>query len=103
MSSTGAAHHFQRWVGQPSNVDRCDRCHLPRSAHGPDWCCPGAVPARIATVAWIAGVVLTLTGIVLRVAVGSAAQPGQAMVMGYAVLAGIILIVAGVVLGGERR
>jgi hypothetical protein len=102
MSSIGAAHRFQRWVAQPSNIDKCERCQLPRSVHGPDWTCPPALHSRLATASWIAGSVLLVAGIVLRLVAGSGVQQGHAMLMGDAVLAGITLIAAGVLLG-ERR
>jgi hypothetical protein len=102
MSSLGAAHRFQRWVGQPSNIDKCERCQLPRSVHGPDWTCPSAPPARLATAAWAVGVVLLVTGVVLRVLAGPGVQQGHAMLMADAVLAGITLIATGVLLSGRR-
>lgn len=68
MSSTEIA-PFQRWVGQTSNLDRCTRCGRPRSVHGADWSCPhGGVSLRGALAVLIAGCVLSLGGIALRLA-----------------------------------
>jgi hypothetical protein len=101
MSSLGAAHRFQRWVGQPSNIDKCERCQEPRSVHGPDWTCPSAPTGRLATAAGVTGAVLLVTGIVLRLLADSGVGQGDAMLMADAVFAGIMLIAAGVLLGGR--
>ncbi len=109
MSSISAARRFQTWVGQPSNLDRCQRCHRPRSAHGPDWTCPAATsdqwspPDRLAVVPLTAGIVLTLTGLILRLVAGSSVSPGEAALMADGFLLGAVLIVAGVMLPGRRR
>lgn len=67
MSSTDIA-PFQRWVGQASNLDRCTRCGRPRSVHGADWSCPRGVSLRGAAAILIAGCVLSVAGITLRLA-----------------------------------
>ena len=102
-SSTDIGRKFHSWVRQPSNVDRCERCHLPRSAHGPDWTCPARPSRRVAAGLAILGAALTVTGIVLRVLAGSSVQPGRAMLMADATLLGVLLVIAGFSLSGGRR
>jgi hypothetical protein len=91
MSSTDIAPQFERWVGQTSNLDRCTRCGRPRSVHGPDWGCPSARPHRAASAALIAGALLAVAGIVLRLAWTT----GDHQVPADLFLAGVILAVTG--------
>ena len=99
MSSTDIAPRFQRWVGQTSNLDRCSRCGRPRSVHGADWSCPSGRPHRAASAAVIAGTLLAVTGIVLRLA--SAA--GGHQVPADLFLAGVILALAGLCTLGPQN
>jgi len=94
--------HFQTWVRQPSNVDRCERCHLPRSVHGPDWTCPPRPSNRVAAALVVLGATLTVAGIVIRVLAGSSVQPGRAMLMADATLLGILLVIGGITMLGSR-
>jgi hypothetical protein len=104
MSSiNSASQQFRRWAAQPSNVDKCARCQMPRSVHGADWACPSALPHRVSTALLMAGIVLTLSGVIVRLLTGSAAQPGQAMLMADAFLVGVVLMIAGVVTGGRQH
>jgi uncharacterized membrane protein SirB2 len=50
-----------------------------------------------------AGIVLTLTGLILRLVFGSSVSPGEAAFMADGFLLGAVLIVAGVMLPGRRR
>jgi hypothetical protein len=100
MSSIHAApRQFQRWTAQPSNIDKCARCQLPRSVHGADWSCPSALPRRVPSALLAAGVVLIVAGIVIRVFTGSA---GQATLLADVFMVGVVLAVTGFVTGGRR-
>jgi hypothetical protein len=102
MSSTNAAPRFQSWVGQLSNLDRCERCHMPRSAHGADWSCPPKPPPGVATIPLAVGINLVLAAIIVRVLAGSLDQ-GQATLIADAFVLGVILIVAGMVGIGQQH
>jgi hypothetical protein len=99
MSSTDIAPQFEGWVSQTSNLDRCTRCGRPRSVHGPDWRCPYARPHRAASAVLIAGTLLAVAGIVLRLA--SAA--GDHQVPADLFLAGVILAVTGLSMLGPQN
>jgi len=99
MSSTDIAPHFERWVGQTSNLDRCTRCGRPRSVHGPDWSCPSARPHRAASAALIAGVLLAVAGILLRLTWAT----GDHQVPADLFLAGVILAVTGLTMLGPQN
>jgi hypothetical protein len=88
MSSTDIAPHFERWVGQTSNLDRCTRCGRPRSVHGPDWSCPSGRPHRTASAALIAGSLLAVAGIALRIAsaVAGLQAPAALFLTGFSML-----------------
>ena len=101
MSSTETAPRFHTWVGQLSNLDRCERCHMPRSAHGADWSCPQELPREMAAIPLVVGVNLVIASIIVRVLAGSIPQT-QAMLIGDAFVLGVILIVAGLVGVGRR-
>jgi hypothetical protein len=45
-----------------SNLDRCNRCGQPRSAHGADWSCPTARPGHAPKVLLVLGSLMALTG-----------------------------------------
>jgi hypothetical protein len=96
MSSTDIAPQFEGWVGQTSNLDRCTRCGRPRSVHGPDWSCPSGRPHRAASAALIAGALLAVAGILLRLAWAT----GDHQVPADLFLAGVILAVAGLTMLG---
>jgi hypothetical protein len=103
MSSAQTAGQFRSWVGQPSNIDQCARCQQPRSVHGPDWTCPSMAPHRtVASVMMIAGGVLAVAGILLRVAVGAAGQQ-QVTLMADGFLLGFVLLATGFALLGRPR
>jgi hypothetical protein len=91
VSSTDIAPRFERWVGQTSNLDRCTRCRRPRSVHGPDWSCPSGRSHRAAPAALIAGSLLAVAGIVLRLAWAT----GESQFAANLFLAGVVLAVIG--------
>ena len=91
MSSTDIATRFERWVGQTSNLDRCTRCGRPRSVHGADWSCPSGRPHRAAPAALIAGSLLAVAGVALRLASATASHQVPAALF----LAGVILAMTG--------
>jgi hypothetical protein len=99
MSSTDIAPRFERWVGQTSNLDRCTRCGRPRSVHGPDWSCPSGRPHRAASAALIAGSLLAVAGIVLRVCWTA----GDHQVSADLFLAGVVLAVTGLSMLGPQN
>jgi hypothetical protein len=97
MSSIISAARFQRWTGQTSNVDKCERCQLPRSVHGPDWTCPAGLPRRVPDLLLAAGVVLVLTAIIV-----AAVQPSQHALLGDMFLVGVVLGLVGLTSEGRR-
>jgi hypothetical protein len=98
MSSADVAPRFQRWIGQASNLDRCTRCGRPRSVHGGDWSCPEGVPHRAPPALLIAGGVLAVSGIIVRVTATLVNHQIPACLF----LAGVVLLVAGLRLLGAR-
>ena len=82
---------FERWIGAPSNLDRCTRCGRPRGVHDADWSCPGPPSARVADTALCAGALLAASGIVLRFADVFASPRIPAAMF----LAGVVLLMAG--------
>jgi hypothetical protein len=87
---------FEIFGEHPSNLDRCNRCGAPRSAHGPDLECP---PRPAHTAVWVllaAGSVLTLAGLIAQVT-----APNDAAVA--AILIGVTLLVAGVIMARRLR
>jgi hypothetical protein len=95
---------FQATILHPSNLDRCNLCGRPRSAHGTDWTCPSAViPSRahrgLFTVA--ASVLAVLGGAIWALA--SAADITVSSLAAFACLAGLTLLVGGVTVAQRRR
>ena len=99
MSSSDVAPRFQRWVGQTSNLDRCTRCGRPRSVHGPDWSCPSGSPHRAASAALVAGSLLAVTGIALRLAFAMGSHQLPAALF----LAGVIIAMTGLSMLGPQN
>lgn len=95
---------FQTAGRRPSNLDRCTWCGLPRAAHGVDWTCTKTAapdPTRLvalvvtASILALAGVaVLTLTSTTAT----TAGSIGAALV-----LAGLVIVICGVIVTGRRR
>ena len=104
MTSTSPAdidRQFQTLDGQLSNLDHCNRCGAPRTAHGPDWICPTR-PARVNAAVWLAlAIVLTAGGVTAQVF----ARSNQAMQNAAAagILAGVTLLVAAVIMVVRSR
>jgi hypothetical protein len=95
---------FQIAGRRPSNLDRCTRCGLPRSAHGIDWTCSRSAvpdPTRVVALVVIVGV-LALAGVaVLTLSSSTATTAGS---IGAALcLAALLILVCGVTLTGRRR
>jgi hypothetical protein len=92
---------FQNLDGQLSNLDDCNQCGAPRTAHSPDWTCPTR-PARINAAVWLAlAIVLTAGGVTAQVS----ARSNQAMQTAAAagILVGVILLVAAVIMVVRSR
>jgi hypothetical protein len=92
---------FRTLDGQLSNLDHCNRCGAPRTAHGPDWTCPTR-PGRVNAVVWLAlAIVLTAGGVIAQVF----ARSNQAMQSAAAagILAGVALLVAAVIMVVRSR
>jgi hypothetical protein len=95
---------FQIEARRPSNLDRCTRCGLPRSAHGIDWTCSRSAvpdPTRLVALVVIVGI-LALAGVaVLTLSSTTASTAGS---IGAALcLAALVVLICGVLLTGRRR
>lgn len=81
-------------AGAPSNLDRCDLCGEPRSAHGPDWECPTGNRGlgRGPVVALATGGLLMVAGFIMYISTPSPPRglSGAAQIVNSA--GGIILI-----------
>jgi hypothetical protein len=100
MTSTSPAdidRQFQNLDGRISNLDHCNRCGAPRTAHGPDWTCP-ARPARVNAAVWLAlAIVLTAGGVTAEVF----ARTQSAAAVG--ILVGVTFLVAAVIMVVRSR
>jgi hypothetical protein len=100
MTSTSPAdidRQFQNFDGRISNLDHCNRCGAPRTAHGPDWTCP-ARPARVNAAVWLAlAIVLTAGGVTAEVF----ARTQSAAAVG--ILVGVTFLVAAVIMVVRSR
>jgi hypothetical protein len=100
MTSTSPAdidRQFQNSDGRISNLDHCNRCGAPRTAHGPDWTCP-ARPARVNAAVWLAfAIVLTAGGVTAEVF----ARTQSAAAVG--ILVGVTFLVAAVIMVVRSR
>ena len=99
MTSTSPAdidRQFRTRDGQLSNLDHCNRCGAPRTAHGPDWACPTR-PARGYAAVWLAlAIVLTAGGVTAQVfARSNQAMQGAAAI---GILVGVTWLVAAVMM-----
>jgi hypothetical protein len=98
---TGA--QFRTSVENSSNLDRCNRCGAPRSAHDIDRTCPSSISHGRKWFALFVGLVglLTLAGIaLLTVSSNTSMTIGTLGASGF--LAGLTLLVCGLVLAGRR-
>ena len=100
MTSTSPAdidRQFQNFDGRISNLDHCNRCGAPRTAHGPDWTCPTR-PARVNAAVWLAlAIVLTAGGVTAEVF----ARTQSAAAVG--ILVGVTFLVAAVIMVVRSR
>jgi hypothetical protein len=99
MASTSPAEteqQFRAYRDYPSNLDLCNRCGRPRSAHGPDWSCPPKPARGVAAVSLFLGGLLTLGGLILQVTRG--ADRALAQVIAAAIFVGVTLLVAGFIM-----
>jgi hypothetical protein len=100
MTSTSPAdidRQFRTRDGQLSNLDHCNRCGAPRTAHGPDWTCPTR-PARVNAAAWLAlAIVLTAGGVTAEIF----ARTQSAAAIG--ILVGVTFLVAAVIMVVRSR
>jgi len=71
-SPTSVQPQFQTW-DSISNVDRCNKCGAPRSAHGPDWTCLRWNPDRLSKALYFIGGLLALIGVMFATSSGSTA------------------------------
>lgn len=100
-SPTDQEPQFQTWA-PPSNLDRCYRCGMTRSAHGADWACPATRQRGLPPALLVIGAVLAVAGGGLWVLAGaSGAAPQTAGAVGF--LSGVTLIVAGLLLARRPR
>jgi hypothetical protein len=92
---------FRTLDGRLSNLDHCNRCGAPRTAHGPDWTCPTR-PGRLNAAVWLAlAIALTAGGVITQVS----ARTNQAMQNAAAagILAGVVLLIAAVTMVVRSR
>jgi hypothetical protein len=84
-------------TGACPNLDLCNRCGAPRTAHGPDWTCPTR-PARVNAAVWLAlAIVLTAGGVTAEVF----ARTQSAAAVG--ILVGVTFLVAAVIMVVRSR
>jgi hypothetical protein len=99
-----AGPQFQTALGGLSNLDRCNWCGTPRSAHGIDWSCPsGGVRSGARFVALVvAAGVLALAGVALLTA--SSQTPSTLGTLGASgFLAALVVLICTGTIAGRRR
>jgi hypothetical protein len=104
LRAMSAIPQFQTAIRQPSNLDRCNRCGGPRSAHGIDWACPQAVSvsaARRAVLVVAAGLLALAVVVVLTVTSRTETNPGT--LGAAACLAVLTLVICSAAFAGRRR
>ena len=98
-----AAPQFHTALGGLSNLDRCNWCGTPRSAHGIDWSCPSTGPrggTRFVVLVVAAGI-LALAGVALLTASSQTpSTPGTLGASGF--LAGLVVLVCTGTIIGRR-
>jgi hypothetical protein len=115
-----AEQQFQSFE-HPTNLDRGNRCGLPRSAHGPDWTCTAEPARRAYIIPLISGALLTLLGVILSVTAGgnvvtvgatrnsvplspaSQQAPAPATLAAIALVIGVVLLVTGAIMARRSR
>jgi hypothetical protein len=93
---------FNVTAGRLTNLDRCNLCGRPRSAHGADWTCGRPSQVSHLVVAVVVAAALALGGIGLLAAT-SATATSLGSLGASCCLAGLTLLIAAVVLTGRRR
>jgi hypothetical protein len=102
MSATAADRQFQHCATQPSNLDRCNRCGLYRSAHGLDWSCPAGPSGGARSFLLITGAVLAVAGAILWGLTGSAPSALNTLAA-FAFPGGLVLIISALVRTGRAE
>jgi len=95
---------FQVSGTHPSNLDRCNLCGRPRSAHDADWSCRAADQPRIRHIAlfFTVAIVLAVLGAEVWI-LTSSGNVTLSSLAAFACLAGITLLVSGVIVTGRPR
>jgi hypothetical protein len=103
MSPVIADSQFQTSAENISNLDRCNRCGAPRSAHGIDWTCSSDILPGSKWFVLFVGLtgVLALAGIAL-LTVSSKTSMTLGTLGASGCLAGLTLLVCGLILAGRR-
>jgi hypothetical protein len=102
MSATTAGAQFQHRTTHLSNLDRCNRCGLPRAVHGLDWSCPAGLPASPRAFLLMVGALLAVAGGVLWGLSGSAPSALNTLAA-FAFPGGLILIISTLVRPGPSQ
>jgi hypothetical protein len=102
MSARPADAQFQHRTTQLSNLDRCNQCGFPRSAHGLDWNCPAGLPGGPRTFLLTVGALLAVAGGALWGLSGSAPSALNTLAA-FAFPGGLILIISTLVRTGPPR
>jgi hypothetical protein len=100
MSVDMAGPQFETRAGRLSNLDRCHRCGVPRSAHGADWSCPPGLSGRGRLPLLAIGGVLSVAGGILW-GLSSSAAAAASTLSGLAFLGGLLLLITASVSGGR--
>ncbi len=101
MSLTHTEPQFERFTAYPSNLDRCNRCGAPRSAHGVDWGCAIELSGRAHVALFAIGGLLGVAGGALWMFSGGTSTALATLgVLGF--LIGLTLTIAGVMIAGMQ-
>jgi hypothetical protein len=104
MSTMSAIPQFQTASRRLSNLDRCNRCGVARSAHGIDWTCPQAVSVshtRLVLLVVAAGL-LALAGVAV-LTLTSTTETNLGSLGASGCLAALTVLVCGAAFAGRRR
>jgi hypothetical protein len=102
-----ADQHFATSGRSISNLDPCNLCGCPRSAHGIDWTCPPrpfegrSSPGRDIAVTVLGG--LLALALIIWVTVTSATKTSIGTLAASALLAAAALVVSGAIVGSQRH
>jgi hypothetical protein len=98
-----AEQQFQTYGRHISNLDRCNRCGAPRSAHGADWGCPTRPGHATAAVSLILGFLLAFGSLIVQIAARAYHTTAQTTATLAAILIGVTLLVAGTIMARPPR